>query len=650
MIIEDYDKEIWNHILKDIYEESEQPVDISMVASPNGEIIGNSSTIEDERISKAIISNSAALQAAVFQLMQMLTHRLGIGDIEAIQIEGQRQYFLIQTIDVNHNIIFVSNEIKTPDKLQKNILKNIIKNFFFPISKNEDLAEQDAIALISSDGLPIWSIGKIDSFDFSLAISGALSLIERITIEMDLKDVQECEILGESLTISTIYDESRNNILSISTSEPSANFTILEELFKKIMGSRSQQVKIPEWSTVIDEREQYLAQLRDTEYEGDPEEEMETLQTFNQELIESIKNKILELQKRYRTREISIPYLCKYTKLPPEVIQLTLNFLITSGELGEANLAISYTTSGKEVEVIVLDDIVMQEDSAANPIFVLKEALLDAVEPYFSRIEDDLAQLKQKVSDTLNLYDQTINEKTVIRSLTDFSSLIMIKDQLKSISSDLRHDQLTMELLNKQTDLVSQESEENWLGDIITRKEGIKKRINTNMSKLLLKIEDFRTELLKITELLSYLLPWPHKIILNNEQIEKAHLFFACQDKNCDVEIEIEDKLQPWIKLIFFYNLSTKAKIDINCYPIEVREKYQSLKKQWNNLMRLDQENLDNLDNLNKLIMTNGERDLMLYVLENSGFYKQLSQCKSCGTWKCDIHFKEGQCVNCKTN
>ena len=73
-----------------------------------------------------------------------------------------------------------------------------------------------------------------------------------------------------------------------------------------------------------------LTQLRDTGYEADEAAETQAMASFSVEVIDFLEKEILDLQQRYRAREVSIAYLCKRTKLPPEVVFRIFNLPITN--------------------------------------------------------------------------------------------------------------------------------------------------------------------------------------------------------------------------------------------------------------------------------------------------------------------------------
>ncbi|MHA2095687.1 MAG: hypothetical protein ACW98F_13795 [Candidatus Hodarchaeales archaeon] len=292
-------------------------------------------------------------------LTQILTNELQLMNWKTLTISGRTRALSIKLLTpypkvfltLIHDVNFDTNDF------MKIFMKQIIEHGY--------KTKYETAGLVASEGYPIWVVSEtqqIDEYLFAISITSLLTLVERIDMEVAAGGVLTCIVHGnENLQLNVAFNPSKDLAFAVTQRTSGENLAIDEELqmiYANISDPILYNANVPE--TQNPEREKILSELREESSGEITEEEMQSLNIFDTETLDSLVNEIMSVARNFGANEISIGYLRKRMKLPAEVLHMALEYLISTnailGRIGREK------HSGQEILVIQPQKIQSEEE------------------------------------------------------------------------------------------------------------------------------------------------------------------------------------------------------------------------------------------------------------------------------------------------
>ena len=303
-------------------------------------------------------------------LSQILTNELQLNKWKTVTISGRSRALTIKSISPSPiYLMIIHDKNLDPNELMKILMKHLIE-MGFAEKYNYNIA-----GLVASEGYPVWVFSKdqeIDDFLFAISITSLLTLVERIDVEVGSGGISNCIIQGdEELNLNVSFNPSKDLAFAVTTTGNESELLIDDHMisfYKTISDPILFSAFVPEH--IDQEREKILTELRE-EYTGEiTEEEMNTLNIFDSETLDSLVSEILSVSRNYRANELGLGYLRKRMKLPSEVLHMALEYLITNGSIkGRIGRE---KQSGREI-LVLEDELERTEDDLASILNVQQQ-------------------------------------------------------------------------------------------------------------------------------------------------------------------------------------------------------------------------------------------------------------------------------------
>ncbi|UCG03297.1 MAG: hypothetical protein JSW11_04755 [Candidatus Heimdallarchaeota archaeon] len=604
------------------------------------------------------IKTSTLLGQTWHYIVDLLTDELLIESWNSLSIKSRNKAISIHSL--GHNVVLVVISDAAIDTID--IIKVILK-YIFQIGYQD---KYETVGLVSTDGFPVWvtSIEEIDDFLFAISITSLLSLVERIDMEVSAGGVGACILQGtENLLLNVAFNPSQDLVLAVtqkgSNIEDVALDLELSSLYQKTADPVLFSAIVPE---ITDEdRERMLEEIRQA-FEGETtEEEIQTLNVFDTEMLSSLENEIKTVAKKYGAKEISIGYLRKRMKLPAEVLSMALQYLIGEGTI-EGRIGTERKTGS---EILVVDIVSERSEQDQKTLDLVK----DQISEIFNPINTHLSQLPEahlpETAVQEELITETLGEFQIMLTLSDTDPLFLLTNDLRIAGTQIEGSVKSLVLTKKQ--LSETEPDDVLRAELERRVTNLDEKISEQKLTIIGKAKRFYEDLLNSYRLIFRLLPPPNKFRRSRGK-KIANIIFTCPGHNCEKYVRIRDNISTWVKLYVFANLLGIQKDDFSVkFPPNIVKLRSSIEDRLNRLSSLisDSEMTINLEladylfieNLDDLLITNTQRDKAINILkrvkieqnlEEKDFYSLFTQCNSCNKWYCTEHMSTtNKCQNC---
>jgi hypothetical protein len=586
-------------------------------------------------------------------LTQILTNELQLSNWRTLTISGRSRALSIKLLTpypkiyltLIHDVNFDSNDF------MKILMKHVIELGY--------KTKFETAGLVASEGYPIWVISEtqqIDEYLFAISITSLLTLVERIDMEVAAGGVSTCMVYGnENLQLNVAFNPSRD--LAFATTQRISGVDLnvdekLQMMYANISDPILFNAYVPE--TKNPEREKILSELRE-EFSGEiTEEEMQSLNIFDTETLDSLVNEIMSVARNFGANEISIGYLRKRMKLPAEVLHMALDYLISNsailGRIGREK------HSGKEILVIQPQKIRTEED------FHTIQNIQQQVNDLFLPLDPILAQLPviQSVVET-EVISEALSEFQVLQSLSDTDSLFLHSADLRILASQLERSVMTISMLQEQVT----EDQDNivFVQELKERLDKQIEKFTDQRSSITTSAKKLHSDLLNSYRILLKLLPIPSSIKYN-KAIDKISLVFKCNHALCKHFLYKYDDAIGWRKLTYFSQVLKLIESFPEGWEQLNQEKMSNIDLLFTKLKLITDseqqitslESFTFLNELDELIVSNVERDKMVASLRKAldqsnnqvDYYSTFRQCNNCQKWYCSKHIRANDlCIYC---
>ena len=604
------------------------------------------------------VKNSSTFGQIWNYLGTIIVEELELNSWNSITVKSRNKAVSIYSL--GYKVVLVVISEATIDTLD--IIKVILK-YVFQIGYQD---KYEIVGLVSTDGFPVWvtSIEEMDEFLFAISITSLLSLVERIDMEVSAGGVEACILQGtENLLLNVAFNPSQDLVLAVTQkgSDLAEVFldNELDSLYRKIADPVLYSAIVPDITN--EDRERMLEEIRQA-FEGETtEEEIQTLNVFDTEMLGSLENEIKTVAKKYGAKEISIGYLRKRMKLPSEVLSMALQYLIGEGAL-EGRIGKERTTGNEILVIDIISEITESEQ-------ITLDSVQNQINEIFGPINTNLSKLPE-----IRVPEPPIQEELIPESLGEFQILMILSDTdpLYLLTNDLRIAGTQLEGSIRSLSLVSKQHSETAEDDVLRtelerRIISLTERISEQRLTIVGKAKRFHEDLLNSYRLIFRLLPPPNKFRRSRRR-KTANIIFTCSSHDCDVRVRIRDDIFTWVKLFVFANYLGILKEDFSdLFPSYVNELGSSLEDRFNRLSVLidetelttdiELEDYSYLEHLDELLITNTQKDEAINTLrrvklgqelKEKDFYSLFSQCNSCNKWYCKDHMSTtNKCQYC---
>ncbi|MHA1975299.1 MAG: hypothetical protein ACW98I_00230 [Candidatus Hodarchaeales archaeon] len=586
-------------------------------------------------------------------LTQILTNELQLMNWKTLTISGRTRALSIKLLTpypkvfltLIHDVNFDTNDF------MKIFMKQIIEHGY--------KTKYETAGLVASEGYPIWVVSEtqqIDEYLFAISITSLLTLVERIDMEVAAGGVLTCIVHGnENLQLNVAFNPSKDLAFAVTQRTSGENLAIDEELqmiYANISDPILYNANVPE--TQNPEREKILSELREESSGEITEEEMQSLNIFDTETLDSLVNEIMSVARNFGANEISIGYLRKRMKLPAEVLHMALEYLISTnailGRIGREK------HSGQEILVIQPQKIQSEEE------FTTIQNIQQQVNDLFLPLDPFLARLPivQKMAET-EVISEALSEFQVLQSLSDTDSLFLQSADLRILASQFERSVMTITMLQDQVT----ENQDNpaFVQELKGRLDKQIEKFTEQRSSIATSGQKLYSDLLNSYRILLKLLPAPSSIKYN-KAIDKISLVFKCKHALCKNFLYKYDETQGWRKIIYFAQVLKIIESFPEGWEQLDQEKMASIDLLYSNLRKItdsDQqlssiESFTFLNELDDLILSNAERDKMVSALrqaldqsnDQADYYSTFRQCNNCQKWYCSRHIRANDlCIYC---
>ncbi|MFX0182918.1 MAG: hypothetical protein ACFE95_07535 [Candidatus Hodarchaeota archaeon] len=604
--------------------------------------------------------SSALLAQAWNFLTQILNNELQLLEWNSLSIVGRKRTLTIYSLSIdpfNPLLLLIFHDTLF-DPLE--VLMLILKTIFQIGYK----AKYETVGLIASEGYPVWVSfpeGKeMDDFLFAISVTSLLTLVERIDMEVSAGGISSCTIQGnDTLLLNVSFNPSQDLALAVTQQGKDINEVILDpeltDIYQKIVDPVLFSAVVPEIKD--EDRERILVEIRQ-EFEGEiTEEEIQTLNVFDSETLNSLENEITTIVKKYGANEISIGYLRKRLKLPSEVLSMALEYLISTksitGRIGK--------DPRLNQEILVLDlstERSTTEQGRINDVQNQIQDLFLPLKPFLSQIPLIEKRLRPVMKDVIT---ETLSEFQVMISLSDTDPLFMLTSDIRFLRSQIESSIRTLLMLKSQ--LAETGRDEIFQLELDRRYNNLENKIIDQRRAVVGKGQILKEDILNSYRLLLRLIPRPSEFRKSKRKNE-AFIIFKCPAHYCEETVYIHDDPVIWMKLGLF------AKIlgiydELPESPQQIFDIMINYENIFHNLINLTEETsidaklefLPFLGELDKLLITNYQRDEAIKRLQDvigeevvqiKDFYLLYCQCNSCQRWYCKKHNPTtSKCIYC---
>ncbi len=585
-------------------------------------------------------------------LTQILTNELQLSGWKTLTLSGRTRAISIKLLTpfpkvyltLIHEINFDTNEF------MKIFMKHIIESGY--------KIEFETAGLVASEGYPIWVMSEtqqIDEYMFAISITSLLTLVERIDMEVAAGGVSSCIVHGnENLQLNVTFNPSRD-LAFATTQRVSDQSPNVDEKLQMIYANISDPVLFSAYVPEIKnpEREKILSELREENVGEITEEEMQSLNIFDTETLDSLVNEIMSVSRNFGANEISIGYLRKRMKLPAEVLHMALEYLISNsaiiGRIGREK------HSGKEILVIQSQKIQSETD------ILTIQNVQQQVNDLFLPLDPFLAQLPivQQIAET-EVISEALSEFQVLQSLSDTDSLFLQSGDLRILANQLERSVMTITMLQDQ--VTENQDNVDFVQELKERLDRQIEKFINQRSSIATSAKKLYSDLLNSYRILLKLIPSPSNIKYN-KAIDKISLVFKCNHALCKNFLYKYDDAIGWRRIIYFsqvLNLIEGFPEGWEQLDKEEMSTIDILLSKLKEITSSDQfaslESFSFLYELDELIISNIESDKMVSSLRQAldqsnnqtDYYTTYRQCNNCQKWYCSKHIRANDlCIYC---
>ncbi len=676
---------------------SNPALDIMLIATLNGKIQAmKTQDHEKDRLSELNSTLLSQIALALQDVSKILSNHLFLGDtVYEIEIVGNQKVLWIKNVVNLFFIQVVASAKQDVNELRDKVVEQILKDML-------SLSAAKTISLVSSDGFPIWIVGKHNLSQVATVAANVLSAAERLSIELKLGLMEVIELCnaakeGEENKTLVLFNEAQDlMLLLIGAKEDTKVVKIIElgrKIFRRFIRQERSTLVVP--PDMIQEREEriksILEETRDTSYSGNQQEELLSLRNFNESSIDQLESLLKELYRRYRCREVSIPYLRKRMKLPPSVINIILQSLMFEGRLGNSTIVMDAST---QVPFLRLDWSVMRETidhSLIREIEEYKNQIINRIiEHHFNNSSQFfLEELKPvTVEEPKDQVKIRVSEIQVLLDLVDTSEINFLSRTIRKEWQRLQELRKSSALLQKQLERQRNEqvgAEDNVVLMELERRYQALQRKRHEQNVLITSYKKNLDKTVKdVLMLIQRIFP---EIIISISQrrkkkkkssttTTKLNVLVRCassiRGRQCSSQISIlsEDNYN-WVRLFFiqmwYQELIGKQEIlrkkSLDLSKMGMRSEIVTIKNSWEIIRTryaefvqdkendMDESDLFSiLESLEQLFFTNSELNSLYEDILGSGCYQSFSRCQDCGLWYCiSSHFDSERevCVFC---
>jgi hypothetical protein len=523
-----------------------------------------------------------------------------IGNSLSIEIEGHQARYYSVILQQENKILL--SYLGAAHQSNIEIIQKIIENEMQTIYNQIDSpAYEHFVGLVSPEGLALWVKSRTDEFLLNSVIATCFSSIERITLELKLGDIFDYQMTGTTEDIfhvvfnpaqDTAIASFYNRILEIPQNK--------EHIFNQFIRVNKRLI-VPEFilkDHVKPQVNPILEEIRATRGDESAEtqdDEIQALHSFSDELLDRMNYTITALVNQYSAYEISIPYLRKLFKIPPSVIQISLDFLINQGRLNGQLIS-------SKPDLIMPDLLIIKTNIYSSEDEILIQEIQRKVEKYLEPIDKLLIPPESINQVQSSAKTKVLSEESAVRSLTDFSSLIGLADEI------LQQTKITFQRMNVLELRINQGHADQ------DPSFNLEKQIHADINSIQQKLQRFKHDINSQYTVLQHFLPLPYKTM-------ETKLIFLCGSPNCNQEISIEfDKKIPtsWRKFLLFHPQVEKVDLSLQELVIRLKTIYERIPED------VTQENMEEIPDLTLFILNYEEREeLITQILTNKEFHHE---------------------------
>ncbi len=638
-----------------------------------GDNLGN---LVHSKLQKEFSNENLALMVnfvlAFQEISQIIASILNVGKIvKECEIIGNEKAVWLKNLSPKYFIQAVTSSRQEISELRDLFIETILKDVFSRSVKT--------IGLVSSDGFPIWFEGKHNLLQVANVASNVLSMAERLNIELKLGNIDSVEISANDneMTVEIVFNEAQDLLLTlIGVSCQEADMKVARELFRGTTRQEFTTLLVP--SNWVEEREEIIKQIleetQDVTYSGDEREELLALRSFNEETINQLEILLKELYRRYRCREVSIPYLRKRMRLPPAVINLTLQSLMLEGRLGNSQIILDPES---KVPFLRLDLSVMgrrEDPKLIQEIKYHKQQILDQViERHLAKFEH-LWRESVKKKERKTFHPETrFSEIQALMELVDTSEIKFLASTLRKEWKKWLELTKTLSLLIRQVEKrsISLDSTDDVIfSELERRQQVLRKRIRDQLILIKSYQVNFERTLRQILALMERIFPpVTARFYLVKKKKRKSttltlkyEVFLRCESwknaVNCPNSIKIKNDSTSWLKLFFIqqlacllagkepYSLKEDSSIKIKKYGSaelkKIQEDHELVREYFDHFLRdeaddsiLDETALAAYESFETLFLSKHEMQKLYHFLQELGYYDKFGRCTHCHGWYC---------------
>ena len=568
------------------------------------------------------------LALAGFETLFLESLGINLGKIKQLEIEGKRNSIFSKQVTEMLSYAVVGRTRISQNEVNESLLEHALENHV-QLQENNDF-----IGLVTPEGFPIWVQSKEPNYLIEESLTACFFALERLQLDLNLGPLNSCTFYGQqSRSLDIKMNLSNDLAIIVYTSQLLEIDQFIKDFFLEIQ-HKPQKIRIPENLLLqfqskgnISNILQDMRTLTDSNTEDISDDEMVALIGFDEALLDRMTTTLKTLQKTYNVREVSISYLRKLFRLPSAVIQLSLSYLISKGDLGHSRLQQS-------------------DDSLINPDLLLLDIFVptDTEQSFLDLVNSEITNLMSPLRKTLKQLDNysiintstthVLNELVAIRQSSDPYSLINLAKGMKdNVSSILK--------------LKYREEQRKLQKESVLETDNFMQKVEVDVASLKKDHEIFINEIRSLSTILSRLIPIPSEILDNSFDNKNFYsLRFSCENPGCpnSIMLPISKSILAWQKYLFFLPEQNKN-TSINKFTIQLEKKFDTIPKQ------LDLSSNEEFSwNLEEFILQIEERELLLKetqksiefeIQEEEGFHSLANyrQCIECEGWFCPNHY-----------
>ncbi len=670
-------------------------LDVMMVADLKGDV--HAFQAKERDTDESVTSDLPALLShaalALQEVCRILSDHLQLDKkIEELEIVGKDKTIWIKNVSDSFFLQAISSSRQDVTELRDNIIEFLLKDILSHSSA-------ETIAMVSSDGFPIWFVGKHNLAQVATIAANVLSAAERLNIELKLGSIDFVEMsnLTENVDKTMVFfNEAQDLMLLLIGTKSSDEVLKIIEIAEKIFRTHVRQehstlILPPSWMLEREEKiKEILEETSDTTYSSDTTEEIRSLRQFNEETLNQLVDLLKDLYRRYRCREVSIPYLCKKLKLPPMVMNVVLQSLLFEGRLGNSRvvadpktktifLRLDWSIMKKKVDERLIQDI----DAYKNQII---RQVIETHLSQYSRLFMEEPEVIGKVT-SKTMIETRFSEIQMLIDLVDTSEIRFLVQTLRKEWQRLQELRKSALLLEKQLQHQKRDVEGTDLDVVLSelekRYQNLQRKIKEQNILIISYKKRLNTSIIEVLKLIQVI--FPQVMISKRRQKRKRkssgknvvqRAFIACasltRGDECVKKVQLPSHDDyNWVQLYFMQlmyhefiqnssldvpqflvdsksNVSESVKDVVNCWKI-LKDRYSDFIQDNHNEMQNSQL-MELLDALERIFFTKSELHRHYSAIQKSKGYEMFGRCQACGKWYCvsrHYNLEKERCVFC---